>query len=245
MINRLPFLIVLLALSACTTTSLSPAPGARRDPASANVAIGEFASVTVTVQADAWPGSSAVSRTVEPLQVTINNGGTRPIRVRYGDFALIAPDGRRYSALPPFRVQGQLLDPMLADGYLPYPMPGFRYRRFYVAPYYAPIYPGIPVYGGFSYYLYDPFYYEFYYRNLLSTIQPTMEMLDLALPEGVIEPGGSVTGFLYFQRVSRNETSVAFRQDLVEVGDGSGPTGAAGADIGQISIPFMVTRERG
>jgi len=232
-----------LGLGACTTTSLALAPGAPTVPGLENVAVSEVAGVSVRVQADDWQGDPAVERTVQPVRVTIDNDGTAPIRVRYGDFALVAPDGHRYAALPPFRIEGQLMSPMLADGYAPFYSPRFMYRGFYVAPYFARIYPGIPVYPGPASYFYDPFYYGFYYPDMLSAIRPTVEMLSLALPEGLIEPGGSVTGFLYFEHVSRNDPSVIFRQELVSVGEGEGPTGAAGAAFGEVSIPFMVTTD--
>lgn len=232
-----------LALGACATTSLSPGPGAQTVPGLENVAVSEVSGVSVRVEPDDWQGDPLVERTVQPVRVTIDNDGPAPIRVRYGDFALIAPDGHRYAALPPFDIEGQLLSPVLADGYVPFYSPRFRYRGFYVAPYFARIYPGIPVYAGPASYFYDPFYYDFYYPDMLSAIRPTMEMLSLALPEGMIEPGGSITGFLYFERVSRNDPSVTFREELVAVGDAEGPTGAAGAAFGEVSIPFTVTTD--
>lgn len=227
-------------LVGCSSTSLSPGPGVTTKAGTSDVAVSQVDGVAVSVQANAWAGDARVRATVQPIRVTIDNNGDVPIRIRYGDFALISPSGKRYAALPPFRVEGQILNPRLAAGYMPYPMPGFRYRRFYVAPYFSPLYPGIPVFTR-PYFFYDPFYYNYYYMGLSDAIRPTMEMLSLALPEGVIEPGGGVQGFLYFEKVDRDLPMVTFRQDLVAVGSEDGETGAAGADFGQISIPFTVT----
>jgi len=233
--------IWICALSACATTSLSPGPGAATVPGEANTVINRIDGVSVAVETNAWQGSRAVMSAVEPIRITITNQGSSPIRLRYGDFALVDHNGRRYAALPPYRVEGSLLNPVLADGYAVITMPGFRFRGFYVAPYYSRIYPGIPVYSR-RYYLFDPFYYDYYYASLRSTIRPTMEMLSLALPEGIIDVGGSVTGFLYFQRVRPDTEMVTLRGTLAAVGtDDARP---AGAVFGEISIPYTVTTQR-
>ncbi|MGD8339938.1 MAG: hypothetical protein PVH89_04100 [Gammaproteobacteria bacterium] len=197
--------------------------------------------VSVTVETNAWRGSRRVTAAVEPIRVTISNQGSSPIRLRYGDFALVDENGRRYAALPPYQVDGTLLNPILADGYTVMVMPGFAHRGFFVAPYYSRIYPGIPVYGR-RYYLYDPFYYDYYYTDLTSAIRPTMEMLSLALPEGIIDVGGSVTGFLYFQRVRPGTEMVTLRGTLVALGTSDSSPG--GATFGEISIPYTVTTQR-
>ena len=236
-------LLITFFLSGCATTSLSPGAGVTTQAGAPSVAVSKIDGVSMSVQADAWQGDSAVTARVQQIRVTIHNDGDSPIRVRYSDFALIGPGGRRYAALPPFRVEGQILNPRLAVGYSPFVMPGFVYRRFYVAPYFAPLYPGMPVFRR-HYYFYDPFYYDFYYMDLAAAIRPTVEMLSLALPEGVIEAGGEVAGFLYFEKVGRDVPLVTFQANLVAVGSGDGETGAAGADFGQISIPFTVTTTR-
>ena len=233
-------ILLCAVLAGCSTTTLSPGPGVATRAGTSDVAITQVDGVSVSVQANAWDGAVRVSATVQPIRVTIDNNGDLPIRIRYGDFALIGPSGRRYAALPPFRVEGQILNPRLAVGYMPFDMPGFRSRRFYVAPYFSPLYPRLPVFTR-HYYFYDPFYYDYYYMDLSAVIRPTMEMLSLALPEGVIEPGGGVQGFLYFEKVDRDMPMVTFRQDLVAVGTADGETEAGGAEFGQISIPFTVT----
>lgn len=232
-------MVAVLTASSCATTSLSPAPGVQTLPGAPDIATSRVDDVEVTVQADAWKGDVAVIAAVQPVRVTINNNGDKPIRIRYSDFALVSPAGHKYAAMPPFKVEGEILSPALALGYGVI-MPRFAYRRFFIAPYYARIYPGIPVFSR-RYQLYDPYYYDFYYLDLIRAIRPTVEMLGLAMPEGVIEPGGSLAGFLYFQRVDPDVPTVMFRQNLVSVGteDGKG-----GASFGEISIPFTVTTTR-
>jgi hypothetical protein len=57
-------------------------------------------------------------------------------------------------------------------------------------------------------------------------------MLRQALPEGTLEEGGSVTGFLYFQDVSEREGRVTLQARLVDA--------RTGEQFGTLSIPFDV-----
>jgi hypothetical protein len=41
-------------------------------------------------------------------------------------------------------------------------------------------------------------------------------MLDRALPEGVLKSGGTASGFLYFEQVSRRDGKVTFSAELRE-----------------------------
>ena len=240
-LRRALMALCVAALSACATTTLSPAPGDETSTGEPDTAIDRIDGISVTIETNAWAGDRAVDAAVEPIRITISNQGNSPIRLRYEDFALVDPTGRRYAALPPFRVEGTLLDPILADGYVVMDMPRFSYRGFFVAPYYSRIYPGIPPFRR-RYYIFDPMYYSYYYADLTRSIRPTMEMLSLALPEGVIDAGGSVTGFLYFQRVRPGVESVTLRGTLAAVGPSDIESG--GAIFGEVSIPLMVTTSR-
>jgi hypothetical protein len=51
-------------------------------------------------------------------------------------------------------------------------------------------------------------------------VLPTEEILERALPEGVIDPGGQVEGFLHFAKVDVEESRDRFRADLVNARDG-------------------------
>lgn len=218
--------IGLLALTApgCATT-LIPAPGAHRVPGVGHAADARLAGVHIVASAEAWSGSpSDLEDLVTPLLVTITNDGQRPLEIRYEHFALQTPGGVTFAALPPFQVTGVALEPLGNFG----PTVAFG---FSVAPYLSPWYPGWSVYGG-------PFpfnagYYGGYYGVYSSYGQvrlPTGDMLQRALPEGVLAPGGRITGFVYFERVL-DVVHVAFVAHLVEVG---------GQDFGAIEIPFIV-----
>ncbi len=64
-------------------------------------------------------------------------------------------------------------------------------------------------YGGYGAYWGSPFYYPPYYWNWVAWWGPryypteaSEDVVGYALPEGVISPGGRVSGFLYFQKAT-------------------------------------------
>jgi hypothetical protein len=62
---------------------------------------------------------------------------------------------------------------------------------------------------------------------------PTADMIHKALPEGVLEPGGKVTGFLYFEDVKTDKNDKAtFTTDLVNA--------ATGEPVASIRIPIEI-----
>lgn len=194
-----------------------------------DAAVDRVANVRVVANPDAWAENPRVAAEVTPIKVSIENNGNQPVVVRYNDFALVSPTGDRYAALPPFAIQGTIEKPVPVR-YSPIYRPGFVHDRFEVAPFYAGVYPGVPAYA-------DPFYWDLGYYNAYETYWkrvdlPTPEMLNKALPEGVIQPGGSISGFLYFEKVDPNEPMVKFRADLVNA--------RTNQAFGQVSIPFEV-----
>ncbi len=64
-------------------------------------------------------------------------------------------------------------------------------------------------YGGYGTYWGGPFYYPPYYWNWVNwwgpsyyPSGPTEDVVGYALPEGVLQPGGRVSGFLYFKKAT-------------------------------------------
>lgn len=167
------------------------------------------AGVRVHVVADSWSGVPSALGRIEPLLVTIENNGDVPLRLRYDQFAVIGPGGERKSALPPFEIRGTaLVDPAFTPGSYPFAVNGF-----WVAPHLSPYYPGFrTVSGPFAY---DPWYYSTYYPTFARVSLPTTDMLAKALPEGVLEPGGRVTGFLYVEDEPESGDRATFAADLV------------------------------
>jgi hypothetical protein len=212
-----------VALTGCASTpELVPAPNAQpAPPGPGKGAVAEVRGVTVIARSDAWSGFPPDLDRVTPILVTIENDGAVPVRIRYNEFSLEAPStGASYAAIPPFDVRGTEVEPITRLGY----------RGFWVAPYYAPYYPGLrPYYGAFPF---DQYYYDQYYPTWVNIELPTGDMVQKALPEGVLDPGGRVTGCLYFRKVKRGAGTVEFTDKLVNA--------ATGAALGTIRIPFEV-----
>ena len=62
---------------------------------------------------------------------------------------------------------------------------------------------------------------------------PTGDMVQKALPEGVLEAGGRVTGFLYFEDIDVGKDDTAtFVTDLVNASNGE--------TVGAIRIPLEI-----
>lgn len=220
--------VFLLGAACAPNATLTPAPAAER-AAGAGV-VDSAAGVQVTAKVNAWEGVFPVSQRVTPVHVTIENNGDRPLRIRYDDFTLASQDGTRYAVIPPYgfdEAVGRLV-PSPTLGVVANPM--FVQDAFYLAPPYGPIYPGLPAYG--EAFPYDPFYYKRYHQHWAATAMPTEEMLNRALPEGVLEKGGRLSGFLYFEQIQADDERVSFRANLVGA--------RTGDQFGQISIPFLV-----
>lgn len=223
-----------LASSGCSSRAqLSPAPSARQVSGHPGTPGTTVSGVHVTAAGERWDGPSEVLEFVTPVRVLIENHSQRPVEVRYGNFSLLSASGKRYAAVPPFRVQGTVAQPVLAPGYSPI-TPRFIHRGFRVAPYYAPMYPGLGRYP--SAFGYDPGYYGNYGSYWARVRLPTRQIVDEALPEGVLDHDGQLDGFLYFQPVDPDDRQVTFRAALVDPGSAE--------TFGTASIPFTVTRKQ-
>jgi hypothetical protein len=179
----------------------------------------------MVAQSIPWPGPNPIEQQVTPIRVSIENNNERPLRVRFSEFSLISPGNELYSALPLYRIEGTVSEYLAPVG-----RPGFRYHGFHVAPHMARAYPTIPPYTGrFSY---DPMYQHYsntYWRDVQL---PTSEMWASALPEGVLDSGGDLSGWIYFEKVDEDMEGFTFRADLVDAD--------SGRIFGEIRIPFVV-----
>lgn len=194
------------------------------------MAVEEVAGVKMITRVDAWRGQADIEEHVTPLRLRIENSSGQPLRIRYDAFALISDTGERYTALPPILVEDVAEELEHGEQRIRIASPAFDYRYFHIAPRYRRFYPHIDVVEGP--FIYDPVYYRHYYGYWRETQLPTEEMLEEAIPEGVLDDGGSLAGFLYFEPVDPDEGFVTFRADIVYADNGQIP--------GAISIPFQV-----
>lgn len=209
-----------------TGTNLRPAAYANQVEGIRNAATDADNRVEIVAQAAEWPGPAKITEELTPVRVWITNQSDQPARIRYSDFVLVAADGEKFAALPPLRVEGEV---PVSDEVIE--QPGFTYTDFEVAPYLGGVYPTIdPWTGPFAT---DVGYYDAYYGiwNVEAQL-PTQQMIIRALPEGVIKPGGTVDGFLYFQEVPEEKRTVQFQAELAAAD--------SGAELAQLVIPFAV-----
>lgn len=228
----------LVLLGACAHQNvLLPAPGAALAPDGG--AAGEAAGVRIDVKGDAWKGDPKnLGDFLTPVLVEISNGSDRPVQVRYSDFGLVGQSGFRYAALPPFKPMGTAYGSRDTEigvepaGHRGPPAMHASHRHFFVAPYQA------PYYGYFSPWPYpfgfDSGYWGQYYYSWVEPL-PTPTMMNDALPEGVLEPGGSIGGFVYFQNVTPREGRVNFVAHLIDA--------RTQESIGEILVPLETARE--
>jgi hypothetical protein len=216
--------ILALALSGCGS-HLVPGPGARLVPGPGEGASASAAGVTITARVETWTAfPPTLSLVVTPVLITVENGASLPLRVGRDICALVTPEGVRLAAQAPQEIGGVVGTPSPPG--LAYPRVGFGFGVGLGA---GRLGRGIGggIAGGFG----DPFYDDYYYPSMVDVRLPTPDMIQLAFPEAVVEPGGRASGYLYFPRHWRE----AKRVDLVcRVVD------ARSIELGTTSIPFEV-----
>lgn len=223
-------LLVLGLAMGCAHSGMRPAPNAQRVPGQGGAAESSWRGVRVVADGRAWQGIPPQLRAVRAVKVLIENGGEAPLRISYKDFALITPQGMKLAALPPMQIHAtELVDQTTyAPGYF---SPGFGYRGFWLSPYHRRYYRGFSAWSGP--FAYDPFYYRSYYTQWPVQL-PTSDMLSKAIPEGVLQPGGNLMGFLYFQAIPLGTRELKFHFDVVNAEKVDSEE-----ENGQLEIPFQ------
>ncbi|MGH7505074.1 MAG: hypothetical protein ACRELX_05470 [Longimicrobiales bacterium] len=214
---------VVLGTATCAPEpTLEPAPAAQPAPSDGHSATIEESGVRMTAWSRMWEADPRdLSSAVTPLLVELRNDGTQPLRVRFNEFELVNPAGQNFQAIPPFQIDAEIADPVR--------VPAYPFSGFYVAPYLSPYYPGLDPFV--EPWVYDATYYGPWITFWRERELPTGEMIEMALPEGVLEPGGVVKGFMYFEDVSDDAQRVTLNFDLVS---------PDGTPFGELTIPFTV-----
>lgn len=214
------FACIISAAGCAGTGTLVPATSALIvDGRAVNIAEG----VRVEVTGDTWPGNPGIYSEVTPLEITIENINGPELRVAYGLFSLIDEKGKRYFVLPPYTIEGNIGEETIYSD--------FTCEGFGVASHYSCFYPKMLPYEGV--FEYDPDYFNHYYGCLNDVELPTKEMIDKALPEGVLWKNAKISGFLYFEKISESE-KYRLKMVLIDMSDGS--------HIGEIDIPLMLKK---
>jgi hypothetical protein len=221
-------LAALLVAGCSTQPGLTPAAGTQ----AAQVPHGAVASqdgVQVVAATPDWPGRFDITKNVTPMQVSIENGSSKPISVHYADLGLVTPDGTVYNALPLDEITGDITRPAAPSGYPGIEHPGFYGDGFSAAPYDG-MYPGEPAYdGAFGY---GTGFDDRYDNTYVQASLPTPDMRQMALPEGVLQPGQRAQGWVYFPKLPPQLSQVTMRTDAVDA--------ASGQTFASVAIPFSV-----
>jgi hypothetical protein len=213
------WVVVALAVSgalACVASGPALVPLARGQRA--GVVVETRPGLSLTVEGDAWAGEpQALGRVLTPVKVTIRNTTGSPMRVQYRDFSLAGSSGTTFTALPPLYPDVERKRDITVE--LEHPPLGFA-----VADYLAGYHPTLPVWRGIL--VADPDTY----RVVLGSLA-TRNMLQKALPEGVLQDGGEITGFLFFPRLDPGDV-VTFHADLV--------VAPVGRQLAVVDVPFRL-----
>jgi hypothetical protein len=197
----------LLLLAGCATRA--------RPPAVDTGVFGSWGDIEIVVRVGAWRGwPSDLARFVTPMHVTVVNLGAVPLRVSHDDFALAVAGNQRLAAVLPTEVRGIVYQPppaplssagfvVGAEGYRDWVLSGSAWNA-----------GADPVAR-----LGEPF------------ALPSPDVLDRALGEGVLEPGGTASGFVYFER-GQHADQVDLTVRLVDAG--------TGGTLGRAVIPLAL-----
>ncbi|QRK10324.1 hypothetical protein JQX13_09645 [Archangium violaceum] len=234
-----PVLAALLLAAGCVSqTTLQPLP--TTPTTQAGSAVSEAEGVRLVANGAAWRGNpSNLENIVTPVQVRIENQSGRALRIDYDHFVLVGDSRFEYSALAPFELREEGLSAVGGSGvdgnvalgvgigsswgWGPGPLrSSYGWGRWGWGP------------GWYGPGWYDPFYGPYYgsYAWRPPEPLPTRDMVRKSLPEGTLETGGTLTGFLYFQNVSEREGHVTLQARLVDA--------RTGERFGTLSIPFVV-----
>jgi hypothetical protein len=236
---------LLLATGCPSVTRLQPLPSTPTTPAGG--ALTEAQGGRLVAQTDVWRGRpSHLDTLVTPVRVRLENHSGRPLRISYDHFELVGDSRFTYSALSPFEVRTEglalggagdvgVLGPRAFGWGLGWQWGGGPgpWRGRHGGPW-GPLWND-PFFNPY----WDPWWgsmggpYPPYWRPApRAEPLPTRDMLRRALPEGILEDGASVTGFLYFQDVGEREQQVLLQARLVDA--------RTEEPFGTLSIPFQV-----
>jgi hypothetical protein len=203
-------------------TVLMPAPGS---PA---VEVAGINGVRVTIDNGDLDGIRDVETAVTPLKVTLTNDSTHAVTFRYDQVYLTGAAGKRYGALPPYEAQREAAQTVAS----PPGVPALAYDRFFVAPHMRWYYPYLTPFGGR--FLYDPIYYDEHYRYWPTRHAVAREVRAMAIPEGVIEPGGNVSGYVFFEHVPAKQGQATLHASVLDAADGRA--------VAEVSVPVAVEK---
>jgi len=209
---------------------LQPLPEARSLAGDTSAAVAEAQGVRLVADGAAWDSyPQNLERRLTPVEVRLENHSGRPLSIRYELFDVEGNSRFHYSAIPPLELDEATEDtsPVCNAAWAPRSYRWGWYGRGWQSRSW--------IRPEWSNPFYDPYYDPFYrpYERCEEPL-PSKDMVEQALPEGTLENGGTVAGFLYFQGVTEREKEVTLQAQLVDA--------RTGEPFGSLSIPFQVAR---
>ena len=171
----------------------------------------EEGDVTFTLAGSAWKGEPAwLEEVVTPVYAIVENRGTIPITIGYGDLVILDAERVQYPALSPETVASRVRS--LGRSYAPGPPSGFYVGGF-----------GWRSYWGSPFW---PWWYEPW--PILPNVS---EIFSQALPVGSVRPNARFQGFIYFTHLPKAASRVT-------ISIGYERSGEAGRR--EVSFPFVI-----
>jgi hypothetical protein len=213
---------MLIAGVACAHGELVPARKAKRVAGAPTAAYAVVEGVRCSANVGAWSESGdELPDGIVPVKVRIKNDSGKPIRVMHEDFVFTGKNGRTYRPVPVL--------PLDRDVPVPSVRPMYAASNFYVAPSFRRAYRQLEPWP--SALERDDELYERQFQRW-GNQRPSLETIRMALPEGVLEDGGVITGFLFFESPLSRESNVTFQAEFDH--------GRNGDLVSSIEIPFAV-----
>jgi hypothetical protein len=247
--------LLALLLGGCVTSpQVVPANEQQQVSASA-------AGATLTAFLSPWEGEpSDLTDAMTPIAIEVSNQGPVPVRFSYLDLALTDENGHRFFAYNPYVSDGSVaaLDgvkvairgggghfggggggvrvaaPRRVGGVGAHPV----VRGFHG------VVIGAPGYRGFAPWrrgpIWNPLWYPpgyltwvWLWSPRIYPVAPPPDVRDLGLPEGVLDPGGRASGYVYFEPSAQRSPHLALSWDVHS---------ADGQPMGRATVPLEVIR---
>jgi len=209
--------------SGCGHGVMRPGPQARVVSGEPQAAYSVVEGVRCSADVGAWRSKvDDLPGGVVPVKVWIKNESGHAIRLLAEDFVMVGKSGHSYRPVPVVALAGEGAGPRDIE-------PMYASSKFYVAPRLHDVYSSLEPWRAplqRDEQLYDRQFKRWGKRR------PTLQMIRMALPEGVLDDGGMISGFLYFENPLDAESKVNFEADFGR-DDGSGTVAA-------IEIPFRI-----
>ncbi len=218
--------LLALGVAACGSSwRFVPASTVERATTRPGAGLVRRSGVTLVADPDGWPADPELAdQGITAVHVRVLNDSDEPIAVRYRSFQLTSELGDARRPLPPLPMERERPSARAT-------LPAVDALRFRFAPYYVDLVGDSTLCwpGGMEL---DPYYYGSYER--WPTDLPSRAMVRAALPEGVLEPGGWLSGVLYFESMAPEARRVTLHVALDRpLGD---------QRVATVEVPFVGVR---